>query len=62
MLLKGISFQELSTHFKCSKQTLTQKINGALEWTYPEMMILSEILEIKDLESFFSNSHRGICA
>lgn len=52
---KGVSFSELSTYFTCSKQTLTRKINGTLEWTYNEMVILSDVLGIVDLADFFFN-------
>jgi lambda repressor-like predicted transcriptional regulator len=50
---KGISFSELSTHFTFSKQTLTRKINGTLEWTYTDMMILADVFGIQDVEGFF---------
>jgi len=53
MIDKQVSFNTLASHFLCSKQTLTKKINGTLEWTYPEMMILGEVLGIEDLTAFF---------
>lgn len=50
---KNMSFNELATHFTISKQTLTQKLNGTHDWTFPEMMILSKLLGIDDPQGFF---------
>lgn len=51
---KSISFNMLHSHFKMSKQTLTKKLNGTLEWTFPELMVLCQVFEIENPESFFN--------
>jgi plasmid maintenance system antidote protein VapI len=53
MTEQNISFNELAAKLKVSKQTITRKINGATDWTYSEIMILTELFNIKDPKSFF---------
>ncbi len=48
-----VTFGELATRLGISKQTLTRKIKGTTDWTYPEMMLLAQIFNIEDIESFF---------
>lgn len=48
MIEKSMTFDDLHSHFQMSKQTLTKKINGSLEWTFPEIMILCKVFEIED--------------
>jgi lambda repressor-like predicted transcriptional regulator len=55
---KNISFNELSTHFTISKQTLTQKLNGTRDWTFTEMMVLSKLLGIDDPQGFFFDKNK----
>lgn len=50
---QNISFKELAAKLKVSNQTITRKINGTTDWTYSEIMILSELFGIKDPGSFF---------
>ena len=53
MEAQNVTFEELSTKLGIGKQTLTRKINGTTDWTYPEMMLLAQIFNIEDPESFF---------
>lgn len=48
-----VSFEELAIRLGVSKQTLTRKLKGLMDWTYPEMMLLIQIFNIEDPESFF---------
>jgi hypothetical protein len=48
-----ISFSELAVKLKLSNHTLTKKFTGALDWTFPEIIVLSELFHIKDPQSFF---------
>ncbi|MGL4361902.1 MAG: hypothetical protein ACRCSG_01225 [Cellulosilyticaceae bacterium] len=48
-----ISFEMLSKHLSVSKQTLTRKMKGDTEWTYPEMILLGKLLHIDDVANFF---------
>lgn len=48
-----VSFETLARELNVDKRTLTRKFNGKTDWTYQEMMILSELLEIDDIEAFF---------
>jgi len=48
-----IALEELAEKLSISKQTLTRKINGKTDWTYPEIIILTELFHIEDPESFF---------
>ncbi|MEI7885579.1 MAG: helix-turn-helix domain-containing protein [Clostridia bacterium] len=50
---QNISFSELAKHFSTSKQTLSKKLAGTLAWTFSEMLILSKILGIEDIQQFF---------
>ncbi len=50
---KNVVFNDLASQFSISKQTLTKKLSGSLAWTFSEMMILAEILEIEDMQTFF---------
>ncbi|MGL6104609.1 helix-turn-helix domain-containing protein [Romboutsia sp.] len=51
----SITFNDLATRLGVGKQTLTRKIKGTTEWTYPEMMSLIQIFNIKDPQQFFFN-------
>nr|WP_302598655.1 helix-turn-helix transcriptional regulator [uncultured Cellulosilyticum sp.] len=48
-----VTFGELATRLGVSKQTLTRKMKGATDWTYPEMMLLAQIFNIQDIPEFF---------
>lgn len=48
-----ISFGELAEELGISKQTLTKKVTGNMDWTYPEMTKLMEIFHIVDPQEFF---------
>ncbi|MHC1746872.1 MAG: helix-turn-helix domain-containing protein [Cellulosilyticaceae bacterium] len=48
-----ITFGELATRLGVSKQTLTRKMIGTTEWTYPEIMLLCQIFNIEDPANFF---------
>ena len=48
-----MTFGELATRLGISKQTLTRKIRGTTDWTYPETMLMAQIFNIEDIESFF---------
>lgn len=48
-----ITFGQLAEKLGISKQTLTKKVQGKMDWTYPEMMKLVELFEIADPQSFF---------
>ena len=50
---KNVVFNDLASQFSISKQTLTKKLSGSLAWTFSEMMILAEVLEIEDMQTFF---------
>lgn len=53
MMEQNISFKEIAAKLKVSNQTITRKINGTTDWTYYEIMILTELLNIKDPMNFF---------
>ena len=48
-----VTFDELSTRLGVSKQTLTRKMKGLMDWTYAEMMLLVQIFNIEDPQQFF---------
>lgn len=48
-----VTFGQLAEALGVSKQTLTKKVQGNMDWTYPEMMKLVELFEIQDPQSFF---------
>ena len=48
-----ITFEELAIRLGISKQTLTRKMKGTTDWTYPEMILLAQIFNIEDIEGFF---------
>lgn len=48
-----VTFGELAVRLGVSKQTLTRKLKGTTDWTYPEMMLLTQIFNIEDTEKFF---------
>lgn len=48
-----VTFGQLAEELGISKQTLTKKVQGKMDWTYPEMMKLVELFEITDPQSFF---------
>lgn len=51
----NISFGELADKLKVSKQTLTKKMNKTLDWTYQEMLTLTELFDIVDPAEYFYN-------
>lgn len=53
MLVYGITFDTLSRELNLGKKTLTRKFNGETDWTFQEMMIIGELFDIDDIESFF---------
>ena len=48
-----VSFTLLSEILGVSKQTLTKKVTGEMDWTFPEMEKLIELFQIKDPQNFF---------
>ena len=48
-----ISFRELAKKLNISNQTLTRKMLGSTDWTYSEIMILTELFHIDDIQGFF---------
>lgn len=48
-----ISFSQLANSLKISKQTLTKKMLGHLDFTFEEIMTLSNLLKIQDPSTFF---------
>lgn len=48
-----VSFTLLSDILGVSKQTLTKKVTGEMDWTFPEMEKLIELFRIEDPQSFF---------
>lgn len=56
MLEYYVTFEELAIRLGVSKQTLTRKFRGQTDWTYPEIMLLTQIFNIKDPETFFFNN------
>ena len=48
-----VSFGLLSEILGVSKQTLTKKVTGEMDWTFPEMEELIELFQIKDPQNFF---------
>ncbi|MDF2801012.1 MAG: helix-turn-helix transcriptional regulator [Anaerocolumna sp.] len=51
----NISFGELAVKLNISKQTLTKKMNKTLDWTYQEMLTLTELFDIVDPAEYFYN-------
>lgn len=48
-----VTFEELSVRLGVNKRTLTHKMNGSMDWTYEEMMLLVQMFNIHDPEQFF---------
>ena len=48
-----VPFDELAMRLGISKRTLTRKMKGETEWTYKEMMCLTQIFNIQDPQAFF---------
>ena len=48
-----ISFGELAIKLNISKQTLTRKINGSTDWTYHEIILLTQLFDIESPQDFF---------
>ena len=48
-----VSFGDLASRLGISKQTLTRKMKGTTDWTYSEMMLLTQIFNIEDPSTFF---------
>ena len=49
----SVTFGDLATRLGISKQTLTRKMKGTTDWTYPEMMMLAQMFHIEDPQEFF---------
>ncbi|MDF2595985.1 MAG: helix-turn-helix transcriptional regulator [Clostridia bacterium] len=49
----NISFGELAIKINISKQTLTRKINGSTDWTYNEIILLTQLFDIESPQDFF---------
>ncbi|WP_310604255.1 helix-turn-helix domain-containing protein [Anaerosporobacter sp.] len=49
----NMTFGDLAENLGISKQTLTKKVQGKLDWTYPEMEKLIKVFQIKDPQEFF---------
>lgn len=50
---QNVTFGDLANQLTVSKQTLTKKMNGTLDFTYEEIMIISKILQISEPIDFF---------
>lgn len=48
-----VTFEELSIRLGVSKQTLTRKMNGTTDWTYNEIMLLTQLFNIEEPQDFF---------
>ena len=48
-----VTFDELAVRLGVSKQTLTRKFKGATDWTYAEMILLSQIFNLENPTEFF---------
>lgn len=48
-----VSFGQLAETLGVSKQTLTKKVQGNMDWTFPEMEKLIKLFKIEDPQSFF---------
>lgn len=48
-----VTFGELATRLGISKQTLTRKLKGETDWTYSEIMLLTQIFNIENPAEFF---------
>ena len=48
-----VNFDELAIRLGISKQTLTRKMKGTTDWTYKEIVLLTQIFNIQDPEAFF---------
>lgn len=48
-----VTFDEMAVRLSVSKQTLTRKLKGTTDWTYPEMMLLAQIFNIENPAEFF---------
>ncbi len=46
-----VMFEELATRLGVSKQTFTRKVKGTRDWTYPEMILQAQILNVEDMEA-----------
>lgn len=55
MKLNNMSFHQLASHFTVSKQTMTKKINGTLDWTFDEIILLTKIFHIDNPGEFFNS-------
>ena len=49
----NVTFAQLAEELGISKQTLTKKVQGKMDWTYPEMMRLVKLFDITDPQKFF---------
>lgn len=49
----GITFAELAIKLKLSNHTLTKKFTGSLDWTFSEIIMLSELFHIENPQGFF---------
>lgn len=54
-----ITFDELAIRLGISKKTLTRKFKGTTQWTFKEMMLLAQIFNIEDPQTFFFNVLNG---
>lgn len=48
-----ITFQDLAKKLNLSNHTLTKKVNGSIDFTFSEMMLLSQLFHIEDIQGFF---------
>lgn len=50
---QNVTFGDLANQLTVSKQTLTKKMKGTLDFTYEEIMTISKILQISEPIDFF---------
>lgn len=48
-----VTFGEMAEALGISKQTLTKKVQGKMDWTFSEMTKLMQMFEIEDPQSYF---------
>ena len=49
----GVTFAELAIKLKLSNHTLTKKFTGNLDWTFSEIIMLSDLIHIENPQGFF---------
>ena len=53
MKVQSIEFKDLAERLGISTKTLNRKCHGLTDWTYKEIMVLVDVLQIENPDSFF---------